>query len=55
MTSGTGTLPSHAPLASPFLTRGQSFRHTFGAAGRYEWLPHLDQATLRGATVTVTD
>jgi parallel beta-helix repeat protein len=57
VTSGTGTLPSHAPLASPFLTRGQTFRHTFGTAGKYEYLclPHLDQATMRGATVTVTD
>jgi parallel beta-helix repeat protein len=57
VTSGAGTLPSHSPLASPFLTRGQSFRHRFGAAGRYEYLclPHLDQATMRGATVTVTE
>jgi plastocyanin len=57
VTSGAGTLPSHTPLASPFLTRGQSFRHTFGEAGKYEYLclPHLDQATMRGATVTVTE
>jgi plastocyanin len=57
VTSGTGTLPSHTPLASPFLTRGQSFRHSFGEVGKYEYLclPHLDQATMRGATVTVTE
>jgi parallel beta-helix repeat protein len=55
ITSGTGTLPSHAPLSSSFLTRGQTFRHSFGEAGKYEYLclPHLDQATMRGATVTV--
>jgi plastocyanin len=55
VTSGTGTLPSHVPLASPFLARGQTFRHTFADAGRFEYLclPHLDQATMRGATVTV--
>jgi plastocyanin len=35
--------------------RGQSFRHTFGEKGRYEYLclPHLDQAAMRGASVTV--
>jgi len=55
VTSGMGTLPSHAPLSSPFLTRGQSFRHTFAESGEYEYLclPHLDQATMRGATVKV--
>jgi len=55
VTSGAGTLPSHAPLSSPFLTRGQAFRHTFAEDGRYEYLclPHLDQAAMRGATVTV--
>jgi parallel beta-helix repeat protein len=55
VTSGVGTLPSHAPLSSPFMTRGQTFRHSFDEAGRYEYLclPHLDQAAMRGATVTV--
>ncbi len=55
ITSGSGTQPSHAPLSSSFLARGQTFRHTFGEAGKYEYLclPHLDQATMRGATVTV--
>jgi parallel beta-helix repeat protein len=55
ITSGTGTLPSHTPLSSSFLTRGQTFRYSFGEAGTYEYLclPHLDQATMRGATVTV--
>ena len=57
ITSGTGTLPSHVPLSSSFLTRGQTFRHSFGEAGTYEYLclPHLDQATMRGATVTVEE
>jgi plastocyanin len=57
VTSGSGTLPSHAPLSSPFLTRGQTFRHAFDAAGTYEYLclPHLDQAAMRGATVTVAE
>jgi parallel beta-helix repeat protein len=55
VTSGTGTLPNHTPLASSFLMRGQTFRHTFAEAGRFEYLclPHLDQAAMRGATVTV--
>lgn len=55
VTSGAGTLPSHTPLSSPFLARGQAFRHTFGEPGEFEYLclPHLDQATMRGATVTV--
>jgi len=57
VTSGSGTLPSHAPLSSPFLARGQTFRHAFDAAGKYEYLclPHLDQAAMRGATVTVAE
>jgi len=55
VTSGSGTQPSHAPLSSGFLMRGQTFRHTFGDAGTFEYLclPHLDQAAMRGATVTV--
>jgi parallel beta-helix repeat protein len=55
VTSGTGTSPSHEPLSSPFFTRGQVFRHRFENAGRYEYLclPHLDQAAMRGATVSV--
>ena len=55
VTSGEGTLPSHAPLSSPFLTRGQAYRHTFAESGSYEYLclPHLDQAAMRGAMVTV--
>jgi plastocyanin len=55
ITSGAGTQPSHVPLSSSFLTRGQTFRYTFGEAGKYEYLclPHLDQATMRGATVMV--
>jgi parallel beta-helix repeat protein len=57
VTSGAGTQPTHTPLSSSFLTRGQTFRHTFGEAGRHEYLclPHLDQATMRGATVTVEE
>ena len=55
VTSGVGTQPSHTPLSSSFLTRGQTFRHTFDDKGTYEYLclPHLDQAAMRGATVTV--
>jgi parallel beta-helix repeat protein len=57
VTSGAGTLPTHAPLASPFLVRGQTFRHTFVEEGKFEYLclPHLDQATMRGALVRVSD
>jgi parallel beta-helix repeat protein len=56
VTSGSGTLPSHEPLSSPFLARGQVYRHTFERNGHFEYLclPHLDQAAMRGATVTVT-
>jgi plastocyanin len=56
VTSGEGTQPSHAPLSSRFLTRGQTFRHTFTEKGKYEYLclPHLDQAAMRGATVEVS-
>ncbi len=55
VTSGAGAQPSHTPLSSSFLTRGQIFRHTFVEKGKYEYLclPHLDQAAMRGATVTV--
>jgi parallel beta-helix repeat protein len=55
ITSGSGTQPSHTPLSSSFLTRGQTFRHTFDEKGQYEYLclPHLDQAAMRGATITV--
>jgi parallel beta-helix repeat protein len=57
VTSGEGTQPTHAPLASPFLVRGQVFRHTFTEEGKFEYLclPHLDQASMRGALVNVSD
>ncbi len=57
VTSGKGTQPSAAPLGSPFLRRGDTYSHAFDEPGRYEYLclPHLDQAPMRGATVTVTD
>jgi parallel beta-helix repeat protein len=55
VTSGQGTLPTHVPLDSPFLTRGQVWSHTFPEPGRYEYLclPHLGQLGMREATVTV--
>jgi parallel beta-helix repeat protein len=55
VTSGEGTTPTLSPLQSPFLAGGESYSHTFAEAGRYEYLclPHLDQAPMRGATVTV--
>ncbi len=57
VTSGEGTLPTNVPLASPFMMRGDVFRHAFDAPGRYEYLclPHLDQAPMREASVTVRD
>jgi parallel beta-helix repeat protein len=57
VTSGTGTLPNHTPLSSGFLMRGQTYRHNFAEEGRFEYLclPHLDQAAMRGATVTVEE
>ena len=55
VTSGDGTTPTSAPLASPFLLRGARWSHAFEEPGTYEYLclPHLDQAPMRGATVTV--
>jgi parallel beta-helix repeat protein len=55
VTSGQGTTPTHAPLDSPFLARGQVWSHTFAEPGRYEYLclPHLGQVGMREATVTV--
>jgi len=55
VTSGQGTTPTHAPLDSPFLNKGQVWSHTFPEAGRYEYLclPHLGQVGMREATVTV--
>jgi parallel beta-helix repeat protein len=57
VTSGIGTQPTASPLASPFLRRGDVYRFDFASPGRYEYLclPHLDQAPMRGATVTVQD
>jgi len=55
VTSGSGTRVLAAPLASPFLARGDVWRHDFAENGVFEYLclPHLDQAPMRGATVTV--
>jgi len=55
VTSGSGTRVLAAPLASPFLARGDVYRHSFAKSGVFEYLclPHLDQAPMRGATVTV--
>jgi plastocyanin len=57
VTSGKGTQPTASPLASPFLLRGGVYSFTFAQPGVYEYLclPHLDQAPMRGATVTVTE
>jgi plastocyanin len=57
VTSGEGTVPTSAPLASPFLARGAAYRYTFDSPGRYEYLclPHFDQAPMRGATVRVKE
>lgn len=55
VTSGEGTVPVPGPLASPFLAKGQVYQHTFDEPGRYEYLclPHIGQAGMREATVTV--
>jgi len=55
VTSGVGTRPTSAPLASSFLARGATYRHTFESAGEFEYLclPHLDQAPMRGARIVV--
>ncbi|MEE2663012.1 MAG: parallel beta-helix domain-containing protein [Myxococcota bacterium] len=57
VTSGKGTRPTSAPLASPFLPRGGVYQFTFERSGDYEYLclPHLDQAPMRGARVRVAD
>jgi len=57
VTSGRGTQPTSAPLASPFLGRGQTWHYTFEEPGSYEYLclPHLDQAPMRGARVVVEE
>ena len=55
VTSGRGTVPADGPLASPFMMRGATYSHVFREPGRYEYLclPHLDQKSMREATVTV--
>jgi parallel beta-helix repeat protein len=55
VTSGTGTQPTSAPMASPFLFRGDTYSFKFDDVGDYEYLclPHLDQAPMRGAHVKV--
>jgi parallel beta-helix repeat protein len=57
VTSGAGTTPTYATLASPTLLRGESYSHTFDEPGRYEYLcvPHLALAPMRGATITVEE
>jgi plastocyanin len=57
VTSGHGTNPTHSPLDSPFLLRDETYAHTFPSAGVFEYLclPHMDQAPMRGATVTVKE
>ncbi len=55
VTSGEGTEPSFAPLRSGFLNRGDRYAHRFEQPGTYEYLclPHVDQASMRGAKVIV--
>jgi len=55
VTSSRGTEILREPLNSSFLLREDRYRHTFDVAGRFEYLclPHMDQAPMRGATVTV--
>jgi len=57
VTSGAGREVLRTPLDSPYLMPGDSFQYTFPAAGRYEYLcqPHMDQAPMREATVTVVE
>jgi len=55
VTSSRGMEILREPLDSSFLLQDQRFHHTFEVAGRFEYLclPHMDQAPMRGATVTV--
>jgi plastocyanin len=57
VTSSAGMSLLRAPLDSPFLLRGDRFTHTFDAPGRFEYLclPHMEQAPMREATVTVVE
>jgi parallel beta-helix repeat protein len=55
VTSGEGMTIQRAPLDSAFLLRGDRYRHTFDDRGRFEYLclPHMEQAPMREASVTV--
>jgi len=55
VTSSRGMEILREPLNSPFLLQADRYRYTFQVAGRYEYLclPHMQQAPMRGATVTV--
>jgi parallel beta-helix repeat protein len=57
VTSSSGMTILRDPLDSPFLLRGDRFAHTFEGPGRYEYLclPHMDQAPMREASVTVVE
>jgi plastocyanin len=55
VTSGHERTPTFAPLQSPVMARGQTYRYAFERPGVYEYLclPHMDQLPMREATVTV--
>jgi parallel beta-helix repeat protein len=57
VTSSSGMTILRAPLDSPFMLKGDRFAHTFDSPGRYEYLclPHMDQAPMREASVTVVE
>jgi len=51
-------LRGEAPtLDSSYLMRGDAYDYTFPEAGRFEYLcvPHMDQAPMREATVTMVE
>jgi plastocyanin len=57
VTSSAGRDILRDPLDSSYLMRGDGYSFTFSEAGRYEYLcvPHMDQAPMREATVTVVE
>jgi parallel beta-helix repeat protein len=57
VTSSAGREILRAPLDSSYLMRGDAYDYTFPEAGRFEYLcvPHMDQAPMREATVTVVE
>jgi plastocyanin len=57
VTSSAGMNILRTPLDSPFMLKGDRFAHTFESPGRFEYLclPHMDQAPMREASVTVVE